>query len=363
MYQVGDEVILKVKITRVDPSDENRYRIENGFWFRENHVVGLASKLDVTPKRPARPVVGEYVTSARYSELGVGKIIRDDHDLTPFKVEWNSEIHFCTESDVTVVEKPAERFKVGDYVTSKLYAEEGVGRIEVDDHSGLPFKVRFKDDYEWCRENDLTLAEKPEEPKPLRLTVGDYVTHNRHAEKGVGKIVRDDHDLVPYRVRWPDGNLWWCSASNVTRAEKPKTERLKVGEFVTSAEYPKAGVGKIIKDDHSSMPFKVEFKSEWHWCSETDLTKTTKPEPESAFKEGDKVIHRHMPHWGVGTVIGVRKSDFLTDYREYSSPNVDGRQPRSADGFIFDVRYPAKNSENNEGIWCSVKEILVKAIV
>jgi hypothetical protein len=245
MYKVGDEVILKVKITKVS-SDGDSYRIENGFWFDNSHAIGLASNLDVSPRRLK---VDDYVVSKRHSEKGVGKIVRDDRDEAPFKVKWpDGSTNFCTELD-------------------------------------------------------LTLAEKPEEPKP---------------------------------------------------------ERLKVGDYVTSIEYSECGVGKIVKDDHSYLPFKVEFPGDvWHWCSGSDLTKTTKPEPEPTFKVGDKVIHRNMPEWGVGTVTKVNEPRENTD-AEYTSPGVE-TQERYA-GIRYHVEYPGKNNYGLKN-WTSSDKYLVKAIL
>jgi len=98
-----------------------------------------------------------------------------------------------------------------------------VGRVIVDDGSAQPFKVQAGSSSSWfnepCIERAPPLSQRS--PMPPRLTVGDDVVAGRGTFKGnFGKVIADDRSALPFRVEFRDGDLClyqWLSERALTR--------------------------------------------------------------------------------------------------------------------------------------------------
>jgi hypothetical protein len=314
-YKVGDVLILRVTVERVDETDSNKpYRAVPctgdtgrviGTWFGDDQVIAVVPQAD---------------------------------------------------EPVAVEEK---RLEVGEYVTVKVNSARGVGKIEIDDHQSIPFMVRFSNgEHNWYTQEQLTRAEAP---KPeLAFKVGDWVTSRDYRDWGAGEIIEvDDDNSLPYKVRYSNGEERLNSKGYLTIAEKPVRE-FKVGDWVTCSLWKELGVGQIISDDHDCVPFKVKFSNgDKHYSTSTTLTLAKKPEqPEPLFKKGDKVIHRNAPHWGLGVVQSVTTGLTYSNSEVVEQNEGDHSQHISEKGTYYMVNYPLRRI----GYWESLERFLVKAI-
>lgn len=125
-----------------------------------------------------------------------------------------------------------------------------------------------------------------EPAKAERLTVGDYVTSIEYPDLGVAEIIQDDDSQVPYLIRFGNGLTRWQYESDVVRADPPVlpgiTPRPTVGDYVTSSTFPEIGIGKIIVDDFSETPYLVEFSDGsgfWHRAEWVTHSADRWPEP------------------------------------------------------------------------------------
>lgn len=89
-------------------------------------------------------------------------------------------------------------------------------------------------------------AEEPPEPDhPLRagerLTVGDKVMHRRRRWLGEGEIIKDDHTGLPYTVRWHHGSIsTWLKSGELIRAPQ-----FRIGDSVSHTFKPEWGHGVV----------------------------------------------------------------------------------------------------------------------
>jgi hypothetical protein len=256
-YKVGDEVILKGKIVRVDEHDSRLpYKIQTGpndfNWIGDGAVFAVVSGNGKPAEvEPAKPVfkVGDWVTSSEHNGVhGRGQIVEfDENDEDqPYRVKfsngchhWESTANLTPADGPTKAEPEPKRLTVGDWVTSTRYPSYGVGQIVADDHDILPYRVRFSNgEKAYHREHQVKPAEKPAEPE-TKFKVGDRVIHKIKPEWGVGVVKQiravdpgDGPDYVsaeehrpmprPYRVEYPkkrDGTwsvkLWWTAEENL----------------------------------------------------------------------------------------------------------------------------------------------------
>lgn len=79
----------------------------------------------------------------------------------------------------------------------------------------------------------------------VRLTVGDRVIHKRRGWLGVGEIMKDDHTALPYHVRWPDGGVNnWVKPADLIRA--PVFEPGDRVEHVVKGEWGRGVVREVV---------------------------------------------------------------------------------------------------------------------
>lgn len=163
---------------------------------------------------------------------------------------WELYLH---ERVIAEPDKPALRFKVGDWVR-KVGGECNVGKvgkiieIYTDIMPSIPYNVEFSDDCLWVADENLEPAEEPK--PPLKFKVGEHVIHKFAPHWGVGKITaisegNTDIDLTQhyegsmddkanrpvaentcqYRVVYPEvtgrglDRRWWTSEANLIRVE------------------------------------------------------------------------------------------------------------------------------------------------
>ena len=158
------------------------YRYDPGRGVCDVVPVGGAA-VPATAAASRRPTLGDRVIlSPAYSGAGgclggrgdgrVGKVIADDRDHQPFKVECRGLTHWYAERDV-VLASGGRRPTVGDRVrlhplarTDPLFAswslgapaEGRVGVVVVDDESSVPFKVDVGGATSWYSEGFVVLA-------------------------------------------------------------------------------------------------------------------------------------------------------------------------------------------------------------
>src|SRR5574338_810693 len=196
------------------------------------------------------------------------------------------------------------KYNVGDELLLKVRVEE----VDEDDSS---LTYGSNDQAIWFGDKDVLAVVSSTKPEPVRLTVGDYVTCIGEPERGVGKIIVDDHSELPYRVEWPDGYRMWLREDRVKRAEKPADPvlRFAVGDYVTASDHHADGVGKVIglrlKKDGSpyGCPYRVEWPDGKRDIDPEDwLTKAQKP---AKFAVWTKVTDSDHPGCGVGTITKI----------------------------------------------------------
>ena len=105
-YKVGDVVILKLKITRVDQKGIP-YEAHSNFWFWESDIIALATEsIPATDEPTTEPLkVAEF---ARTAMGEVGQIIKtDDGDDTVWILFADAEFHWLGKSKLTRTVKPA----------------------------------------------------------------------------------------------------------------------------------------------------------------------------------------------------------------------------------------------------------------
>jgi hypothetical protein len=127
---------------------------------------------------------------------------------------------------------------------------------------------------------------------------------------------------------------------------------------------------KITDTDYSACEGQTYCNEDRFWFRESNIIGVAakvepqpkpepEPEPEPTFKVGDRVVHRNMLEWGVGTVEEVNKPRAYTD-AEYTSPGVETQE--YYDGIRYTVKYPNKNTYGFRD-WTSSDKYLVKAIL
>lgn len=182
-----------------------------------------------------------------------------------------------------------------------------VGTVVEDDQSGKPFKVKFGSKSWWYKEQAIQLATGgggggSSTTVGARPTVGSivYLTPDYHDHSDAsggpltpgqpGKVTEDDLSSKPFKVKAENGKEWWYLEGALTTV-KPAgagagaalTGRLQVGELVTvSPSYASCSdasngplspgqSGKLVEDDDSSKPFKVEYAGKSWWYTEEAL--------------------------------------------------------------------------------------------
>jgi hypothetical protein len=200
-YKVGDVLLLRVTVDRVDETDcvlsyrsNVDGRMSTGTWFGDSQVFAVVSKAE-EPVEEKRLEVGEWVTVKARPDFGVAKIEIDDRGSFPFMVRFSDgESHWYKQDQLTRAEapKPEPELKVGDWVTSRDYREWGAGQIiEVDNQKSLAFNVRYSNGEE--RRNSKYYLTKAEASKPQALfKVGDRVIHRNAPHWGVGVVTEVD---------------------------------------------------------------------------------------------------------------------------------------------------------------------------
>ena len=104
MYQVGDVVLVEIKIGQVfkDAAGTTTYAPESPLaWFTDDLIKDIVSDSDLEFNE------GDYVTSTEYPELGVGVVAINDHTSVPYCVQWpDGEVHWQYAYDLLRAEKP-----------------------------------------------------------------------------------------------------------------------------------------------------------------------------------------------------------------------------------------------------------------
>jgi hypothetical protein len=291
--------------------------------------------------------IGDRVIHKEYRSLGVGVIHETDCSSVPYSIKFSDSTYRWGRL-ATIEYAPVHAFQVGDYVTSKMFSGDGIGRIRKEKPSN-EFWIEFEDTYHTCHVNDLTPATIPD------FKIGVWVKSLAYPHRGVGKIVDTDDTFDQFNVRFEATTLWHSFKEMEIVPEPvapaPVVRKFKIGDYVTSSDHAKEGIGEILFHDGSDhMPYRVKYESCDLWENEKDLTIAPKPVVHK-FAVGDKVLHAVKGiEWGVGTVTRVNDDDFsLVDYLE-PSEHTHVSEP----GPYYDVQYAHEN-------WASPERLLIKA--
>jgi hypothetical protein len=235
-YNVGDVVTVTGKITRDDQDDlPLKIECESGthFYIKDVDVSSAVSK------QPEELKIGDYVTSTDYPDWGAGKIVEIGIGSWPYRAKYsNGEVRWNGRAKLTKVEAPVYQFKVGDYVTSKMFSGDGIGRIRKEKPSN-EYWIEFEDTYHTCHVSDLTPATVPD------FNEGVYVKSSTYPDLGVGKISFTDGTFDGYNVMF-DKATHWHSFKEMEIVPEPVAHKFAVGDKVMhSVKGLEWGVGTV----------------------------------------------------------------------------------------------------------------------
>lgn len=227
-------------------------------------------------------------------------------------IEYNGDVYERTEEKAQV----GDIIRLGDegsaYLTDGGYYEvvavDWGGDAQIFDDDGDGFDTYDLDE-------EFTVFRKKEEPTAQyrevkrhakvgeRIRIVNKPDYEDRYENGAEFTVSEYHcdgDVVV-----TDGSRMMCVLYNEYVVLEPVSERLKVGDYAKvvvfptshNSAIPKGEIVRIVKDDWSDVPFRVEsvVTGKQRWVRESDIVRATDEEvavakdPRSKFAVGDKV--------------------------------------------------------------------------
>lgn len=179
--------------------------------------------------------------------------------------------HLLGTKDAPVEWKVGDKVEVYEVWSKKWYDGKivGIDAAKMKD-DGFGFKVESEcfdrtDGWKWCKADQLR---KPEGKSEWRPKEGEFVEVLREGEWKSGKVLEDDHSSVPFYVRIEDGETRWFTECKVRPAKKKEPdEPYKFGDKVQVREDGEWKDGLFVMNDDGIMPYLVylpeENDTEW----------------------------------------------------------------------------------------------------